>query len=115
MRIVHRSTKGQHLGFDEIHDDFVEHYDDKGRYMGTSSLHSSAISETTEVIGSAGLGVLVAAYSANFIYSDPAISQLYETLRDIQAKCFSDGNVDACRHLKFLNGQLETLLRSKAS
>jgi hypothetical protein len=81
--------------------------------MGTSRLEISSDGQFTEVVGTAGLGELVALYSASIVYSDPDASALYEELRETQNRCFSQNDEEACRRLKFLNGQLATLLRTK--
>lgn len=114
-RLTHWSSRRDFLGSDTVAVNKLEHFDKSGRLMGTSRLETSAANSSSEVVATAGLGELMLAYSASFIYRDPEASKLYEELRDIQHRCFVEDDESACRRLKFLNGQLETLLRATRS
>jgi hypothetical protein len=113
VRTVHRSNSGENLGYDEIAENSVKHFDASGHYMGSSRLHISGPGTPAEVLATAGLAELILAYSASLVYKDVKINEVYNELRELQDQCYSYHNENACRRIKFLNGQLETMLRSK--
>jgi len=77
--------------------------------MGSSRIERAS-AQQVDIRGTAGLQEMVYLTTAMAIYNDPEISVAYREFRNMQARCYDQGDEIACAELKFLSPIIQRVI-----